>query len=288
MIEKIDNIIERFLYNELGKPDAADLDFSFAIPTKKWSEALEQEMVNIYLLDVKENVQMRKNEWQRNYTPEGQVEHSKPPITLDLYYLISVYTKNSNIEKEHDFFSRILVCLCNFSSLSKTYLDSEAELAELSKKISMELFPQKYIDDHLGFQLWSAIDQNVRPVISLRITAPLELGISNSSALVKTKDIVYTPLEDHLYTLNGRVVYEYNGAQIPVSSALIELKNQEGETVQSVTSSMVGLFSLSNVNNESFTAEVAAEGYKLKSLPLENIPQLSAGKLIIVLEIDSI
>lgn len=56
MIKKIDAILERYLYNELGKPDSADLDFSFNIPTKKWSDMIEQEMVNIYLFDVKENV----------------------------------------------------------------------------------------------------------------------------------------------------------------------------------------------------------------------------------------
>lgn len=288
MIKKIDAILERYLYNELGKPDSADLDFSFNIPTKKWSDMIEQEMVNIYLFDVKENVQLRKNEWQRSYTPQGQVEHSKPPISLDLYYLITGYSKDGDTEKEHDLFTRILVCLCNFFSLPKLYLHAEEGLAELANTISLELFPQQYIDDHLGLQLWSAIDQNARPIISLKVTAPLDLGINNSSALVKQKDIVYTPLHEPLCTLSGRIVYEYDGALIPVSSASIELKNQGGETIKTVTSSEVGLFRLSHVSVESITAEVAAKGYKNKSIPLENISQLSAGQLIIVLETDSL
>jgi len=189
MISDVNELIKEYFQSTLGSGISANLDFSSLTPTKKFSESLQLDTVNIYLLDVRENVQLRQNQWQRSYTEGGDIEEEAPPIMLDLYYVITVYSKknNSDEEHEHKLFENVLYNMYRFSSFYEEHLSDDSK--EIAKQISLELFPQKYIEEHLGLQLWSALDQNVRPLISLKITAPLNVEHKVNMTKVQTKEI---------------------------------------------------------------------------------------------------
>lgn len=280
MITYINDLVKNYLQDNLEVLELDEFDFNFEVPTKDASAKFERDTISIYLLDLKENLLFRQNQWETNFDNKGMLQKSPPTVLLDIYILVSIFTKKKEIEKEHQLFSKVLSYLYNPNFI--TYLNNQAPVT-LSREISCELFPQKYIDEHLGLQLWSAIDQNIRPIISLKITAPLIMDISEEMTPVQTKEIKYALPDKKLYKINGLIMAQDEENNFPLQ-ALIELKNQGGDIIQTAQSNIHGVFNLSQVDTTSHTVNVIAQGYQEKNLPIENIEMQSSKQLIITLE----
>lgn len=61
MISDLDETIEQILIKE-GKLDSAEIDIVFNIPYREWSGSISKSTVNIYLYDIRENTEFRRNE----------------------------------------------------------------------------------------------------------------------------------------------------------------------------------------------------------------------------------
>jgi len=279
MISYINDMIKNYLQNNLKANEVGELDYNFNVPTKKLSEEFELDTVSIYLLDVKENLTLRQNEWETSFNTDGQLTKVAPTIMLNMYFLISAFSKDKDIEDEHKLFSKVLSLLYHPDFTS--YLNNNYSMT-LPRDISIELFPQQYINEHLGLQLWSAIDQNIRPVISLKVTAPLLMDTSTSMTPVKTKDIIYLA-DEQVYTIKGRVMSKQDETNFPVQ-ATIKLINQEGETIQTVQSNTLGFFNFNQVNTTHHTVDIIAPGFENKHIALEDIRMQSTQQLIIMLD----
>jgi len=279
MISFINGIIKSYLQNNLENQELDELDYYFDVPTKEASKKFDRNTISIYLADVKENLSLRENGWESSFTNTGQLNKISPAIMMDIYFIISVFSKTKDVETEHKLFSKILYSLYhpNFA----TYLNQQAPIS-LMREISCELFPQKYIDEHLGLQLWNAIDQNVRPIISLKVTAELDTSTSNSMTPVKTKEIKYTQPYTKVYNITGKVISINNQDDFPVQ-ATIELKNQGGEIIQTVQANIHGVFTLNEVDTDSQTVDIIAPGYQKTTIVIEDIQMQSTKQLTIIL-----
>ena len=182
-IENVNTTLKEYLFNELNKPSDTVLDFSFKLPNKKWMSSMgsSDNWVNIYLLDVHENLELRRSEWKRHYE-DGALKLKKPPFYVDLFYLITFYNKDKKSELEHEYLQLVLLALSDFSNLSKS---------PFIKQMQTELFPKPYVDEQLGLQLWSALDQDARPFIPLKVTIPLESKVFKNEEIVRSKEITY-------------------------------------------------------------------------------------------------
>ena len=282
MITKIDSELKLYLLSVLGNPSDTVLDFSFKLPDRAWlkSATSSENWINIYLLEVKENVELRRNEWEKSYVG-GQVSKQKPPHYVDLYYLITFYNKNKKSELEHGYLENVLLALYDFSHLAAAHL-SDVTLVD---KITLELFPKPYIDDQLGFQFWNAIDQDARPYIPLKVTVPLHSSVVSSDAIVHTKIIQYETLDEPLSTLSGKVVHlsEVNGNAItvPVPLATLEIKKKGGVSICTVEADALGSFICEQLKDEALTIFVKAEGYQDMEIDLDNgLAMVSKGMTI--------
>lgn len=277
MIRLLNGIIKSYLQNKLETQELDELDYFFDVPTKEASKKFDRNTISIYLADVRENLSLRQNRWENSFTNAGQLNKTSPAIMMDNYFIISVFSKTKDVETEHNLFSKLLYALYNPSFTS--YLNEQAPIP-LMREISCELFPQKYIDEHLGLQLWNAIDQNVRPIISLKITAQLNTSTSNSMTPVRTKEIKYTKPYTKVYNITGKVISKNDHNDFPVQ-ATIELINQGGETIQKVQSNIHGIFTLNEVDEESQTVDIIAPGYQKTTIVIEDI-QVQSGKQLII------
>ncbi len=284
MMINVNEILKEYFQSTLGTMNGDDIDFSFVVPTKKFSESVVRDTVNIYLLDVKENTQLRTNTYERIYENTNVIE-SAPPVKLDMYYILSTYSNTNDIEKEHSLFGSILAGLYEFFSAFKDHLSAATQLD--AQKISLEVFPQQYINEHLGLQLWSAIDQNARPLICLKVTAPLEIAHTISTKKVISKTLNYETLEKVLYKLEGEVVsaaIDEPQNVIPLQ-ATVKLMEEGGvKPILSVICDEYGKFHLEGIKSETSILDVSAEGYTTKRVSLENMLELLSNKLTIVLE----
>lgn len=276
-IAQLNTTLKDYLFEELGEPSDILLDFSFHLPNKKWVQgnASSQNWVNLYLLEIKENVELRENEWQRTYN-NGQVLEQKQPLYVDLYYLVTFYNKEKNSAHEHHYLELVLLALSDFSNLAKEPLISE----EVLEQISIELFPKPYSDEHLGFQLWAALDQDARPFIPLKITIPLHSKVNRSSVPIKSKEFIYVQ-DEVLYSVEGIVLLKIDG--MPIGDALVEIK-KGGKIINKTRSDSRGKFKFLNLLNEVLTLSISAESYKQEDVLLNDLEEVSKKSMTIIME----
>lgn len=280
-IENVNTILKNYLFSELSQPSDAELDFSFDLPNKKWmsSIASSENWVNIYLLEIHENLDLRQSEWTKSYE-NGTLVSKKPPHYVDLYYLFTFYNKDKKSNKEHAYLEAVLLALFDFSNLAKAPVVDES----LLQKMQIELFPKPYIDEQLGFQLWSALDQDARPFIPLKITIPLESNVTQTSTPVETKKISYFK-DEILYDLKGKVFVKEGTNSFPSVEAALKLIDARGEEIYQTVTDNLGNFEFKNLRNEELIAIVKAEGYVQKEIVLDDLLTITTKPIEIIVEI---
>jgi len=284
-IEDVNSTLKKYLFEKFDNLDSTKLDFSFELPNKSWVDGSEykksENWINIYLLEVKDNLEQRRSQWERNYE-NGKVKDKKPPFYVDLYYILTFYNTKSNKNIEHNYLGSTLLALYDFSDLSKSIL-VDSNLVNLLKEMKLELFPKPYSDEQLGFQLWSALDQDARPMIPLKITIPLESEVLQSNVPVKTKEIIYLH-DEVLYTLTGRVLVEDVGEKTPAGFAIVEIKKKGGTVIYTTETDVLGKFEFKQLKNEELAVIAKVEGYVAKEIDLDDFETIIKPVTIIVNE----
>lgn len=232
---EVNELLKSYLLKKFSNSNTlldTDLDFDFKLPNKKWeNDTKTQNWVNIYLLEVKDNLELRSTLPIRDYL---HTTEKKPPYYIDLYYIITFY-HNKKVDTgpvanmtAYDYMDTTLLALYDFYDS-----DSYANLTN-PKEMKLEMFPRPYSEEQLNLQLWSALDQDVRPFISLKVTIPLESDVK--------KD--YTPVKEdgktialyHKSNLYGRVFVKEQGTLKPYKGqnntyAKVQITNQGGTTI---------------------------------------------------------
>ena len=96
MLRDLDETIKNLL-TKAGGFDPNQVDISFKIPNREWSEKeVQRPTLNCYLFDIHERRALREEGWR----PENRKESRRqPPLFFELTYLITAWTRN--IEDEH-------------------------------------------------------------------------------------------------------------------------------------------------------------------------------------------
>lgn len=272
-IADVNSTLENYLFNQLDKLDTSVLDFSFKLPNKDWVTKSQSSInwINIYLIDLKENLELRRNEWQRRYE-NGQLREKKQPLYIDLYYLITFYNKEKLSVKEHEYLELVLLALSDFSNLvilPDNSPDARTVNLDLVNQMVIELFPKPYSDE-LGFQLWTALDQDARPFIPIKVTIPLESEVSRSSVPVQTKEIFYVQ-DEVTYNLKGKVLVQDTKTLLPASASTIKIKNKGGDVIDKTVADSLGKFEFKELKDEELVAVVEVEGYVAKEVVLDDL-----------------
>ncbi len=191
MISLIDEAIKGFLITEAS---LSDVDISFEVPTKEWSGGLDVTTTNLYLFDIRENTELRKNQWEAVRNNNGTITQQRPPAKIDLFYIITAYSTstqgNANI-LEHHLLSKILAVVHNHFFIPQSYLTVNFSDILPVPEIPLEVVHPKFLDEQGGFQLWSAIDQFLKPAIYIKVTVPIELQKEITTTAVLTKMMKY-------------------------------------------------------------------------------------------------
>lgn len=184
MLNETNLLLKEYLFDQLGKPSDTVVDFSFHLPSKDWLNQSDssKNWINIYLLELKGNLDLRENSWEREEKINDTVDKKKPPLFVDLFYLITFYNKDKKTDLEHSYLESVLISLYDFKNLAPS--NNNIDQAILNK-IDLEIFPKPFIDENVSYQLWSALNQDARPYIPLKITLPLESKVKMTEKIVK-------------------------------------------------------------------------------------------------------
>ncbi|PJF45055.1 MAG: hypothetical protein CUN55_00760 [Phototrophicales bacterium] len=212
MIHDLDETIKQILYTR-GRLNRDDVDIVFDQPTGEWAASLNKPTINLYLYDIRENL-------ERRYTAPLEVERTDrsgkrifPPRRVDINYLITVWAKEP--EDEHQLLWRILETLMPMSHI-------EVDMgvgAVRDQPLDMPLLVALPSDAVRNMpDLWGVMENQLKPSINLMVTIALDPKKAIESPLVLSTNVRFgkkapneigkiIDFDDHeIYHIGGRVM----------------------------------------------------------------------------------
>ena len=183
MIDELDEVIRQLLIAELPIKNS-EIDIAFDQPKREWSARIARPTVNLFLYDVRDNPTLRSHQWETmppNGRGDSQTRMKRTPFRVDCFYMLTAWA--SEPDDEHRLLSRCLMALFRHpiippdrltGSLKNQPFDIQARLASHDKLTNPA-------------EVWSALDNEMRPSISYLVTLALDPWSEVTVPLVRTR-----------------------------------------------------------------------------------------------------
>jgi hypothetical protein len=185
MLQDVDKTLENIL-RERGKIPRDDIDIVFDQPTGEWSATLSRPTLNLYCFDLRENLKLRRPDYDINRSGNRSVR-SKPPSRIDLSYLVTAWARK--VEDEHRLLWRALHVLKSMPVIKPGH-DGVGGVREQFHEIPIWVADTSIIDQRYNItDIWSVMDNQMRLGFLLVLTVELALDIEIEAPLVLEGDI---------------------------------------------------------------------------------------------------
>jgi hypothetical protein len=169
VIHDVDQLLEKLVRRDALNGSAVDLVFD--APTKEWVAKRSGPAVNLYLYDIREDLQRRVPIWEDARGSDGQVTGRKqPPRRFRLAYLVTAWTQRP--EDEHRLLSSLLLCMLRNPMLKPGDLGGSLDAADLPVYIEVG---QPESQERSLADIWSALGGELKPSLDVVVTAPVVL-----------------------------------------------------------------------------------------------------------------
>lgn len=239
MITDLDETIKQLLITR-GAIDPNEVDFSFETPAREWSGTISKPTVNLYLYDIRENHDLRGTEWIVEKDPNGIATRKKNPNRIDLSYLVTVWTNDT--EDEHRLLWHVLQTLFRYPEIPPGLL--AGQLAGQPYPIQLNTAqPDGLYNNPSDF--WTALDNEIKPSIYCAVTLPLDLDTAFTAPVVRTKTLRFKAPDsaaEELAQVAG-VVHAAGEPENTVAGAII-VAREAGMTARSDAAGRYSFFRL--------------------------------------------
>jgi hypothetical protein len=202
MIESLDETIKELLVEKMPL-NLSEVDVAFDVPNREWSGSISKPTINIYLHDIRENVELRGTaSWFTERDADGKIARGKFGRLIDLSYLITAWT--TNVEDEHRLLWYVLSTLVRFPVIPKEVC--QGPLADEEYPLHTKVAQPDSILRNAA-DVWTALDNQLKPVLSYVITVPLDSYIISKTFEVRTRFLRF-----HMPTVGSPV-------EVPVGAA---------------------------------------------------------------------
>jgi hypothetical protein len=181
MIADLDKTLRELLNRELLK---IPLDFtitpdqiSFATPDATFAPT-GQFTVNLFLYDIRENRELRSNDWSVERNNKGKAIKKRPAVRVDCSYLITTWAQDP--ESEHYWLGQVLQILLTYPTLP-------SEVLQGCLKGQQPALPTSTLQaSHLQSlaEFWQALGGKPRAALHYTVTCGLEIGVPEAVPLV--------------------------------------------------------------------------------------------------------
>ena len=168
MIQDLDDSLKALLVQEVPL-DPADIAITFEMPTHEWSSKLDpnRPTINLYLYDIRENVELRTNERYLTATDTGH-QRQPAPTRIDFAYLISVWSKD--IADEHRLLGQILSALLRFPELPQGVLQGSMQTQPFPLHAWIAR-PERVPNP---WDFWGHVENRMKSALSYILTASIQ------------------------------------------------------------------------------------------------------------------
>jgi hypothetical protein len=260
MINDVDETLKQLLVQKVPL-DPAEIDINFDMPDREWSASVSKPTVNLYLYDIRENQQLRNNEWIMDRS-SGTAVMRKPPLRIDLSYLVTVWTNDT--ADQHRLLGHLLATLSRYRELPAESL--QGTLKETQSPI-LAFAAQPSAINMNAADFWGALENQLRASINWVLTVPVDVDLKFTSPLVKTTVLEFGQKDgvpaDQSVLVSG-VVHAKGKPEEVVAEATLFLK----ELQKTARTDQGGKYAFRKLVYGSYTVEVSAPGKKKLELQL--------------------
>jgi len=126
MIDDVDKTIEQLLRHELAPSLVEQVAISFAAPDGEFPPAsVTLPAIDLFLYDVRENLELRNNQWIIEHKSNGSAIRKRPPVRVDCSYLITAWSSESSTSRaldEHRLLSEVMKVLIRHATIPEVLL----------------------------------------------------------------------------------------------------------------------------------------------------------------------
>lgn len=161
--------------------NGSDVEIAFDAPTRDWSARRNAPAVDLYLYDIREDLERRNVAWEPVREEDGRVTGRRPPARqYRLSYLVTAWTQRP--EDEHRLLSALLSCFVRHEQLPAEILAGSLAGSALPVLATIALPPPP---DRSLSDVWSALGGELKPSLDLVVTAPFDVRrVEAAAALV--------------------------------------------------------------------------------------------------------
>ncbi len=203
MIESLDETIKQLLIQKMPL-NQSEVDISFEAPDREWSGAISKPTINIYLHDIRENLEQRYAGYsaERNIV-EGTYTITKTPGKFDISYLITVWT--TNVEDEHRLLWYVMATMLKYPTLPREILQDplQNQPIPIDTKCAQPDGILRNIAD-----VWTALDNQLKPVLPYVVTLVMDPLFTREAPEVRSRFLNFLPPTSDIPALNRERVDE--------------------------------------------------------------------------------
>jgi hypothetical protein len=172
MLTDLNNTLKRLLVQRVPL-DLDEVDVSFDCPKREWSAKVLKPTVNLYLFDVRENVEMRTWNYRTVNDRGGTTGRRRPPVYVDLSYLITTWARE--VTDEHVLLWRALTAMMRETKLGDDLLQGSLRENE-SWPVNITVAQADGVLRNPG-EFWNALDNDLKPAVVYCATLPVDLDV---------------------------------------------------------------------------------------------------------------
>jgi len=168
VIYETDESLRRLVLRDALSGSGVDLNFE--APTKDWASRRSVPTVNLYLYDVREDVDRREVQPEEIRDEHGRVTARRPPPRrYRLSYLVSAWTQRP--EDEHRLLAALLACFLQSEVLDTDVLAEP--LAAQPHRVELKVAHPAAKDRALA-DVWTALGGELKPALDLVVNLPFD------------------------------------------------------------------------------------------------------------------
>src|SRR5438128_2967990 len=174
MIQDVDESLRALVKRDALNGSKADV--AFDAPTKGWSSRRNTPTVDLYLYDIREDLERREVMWEDirgdAKDPRLITERRPPPRRFKLSYLVTAWTQRP--EDEHRLLSALLGCFLRHPTIPADALSGTLAQGRQPIMLIIALPPPQ---DRSISDVWSALGGELKPSLDLVVNAPFEIKV---------------------------------------------------------------------------------------------------------------
>jgi hypothetical protein len=262
MFHDLDEVLKKLLIQEIPIKKG-EVDIAFDQPKREWSARLNRPTLNLFLYDIRENRKLRQSQqWMVEHNEDGTVTQRRTPARIDVHYMITAWANEP--EDEHNLLARALMALFRQPHLPPELLPKS--LGDQSAPVPLQVAQEDMLQNPAD--VWSALDNEIRPAIVLMATLAVDPYQPLVTPLVRTRQLrigqsaepsIEALVEgfepDVLWTIGGTV-----HTDTPLEDLHLTLVEQGLE----VPLKDDGRFTIGRLRADTYTLEIAKDGHKPK------------------------